>query len=50
MSRYAILLPAPEAEWADLPSEAHDDRHASHVQFQQDREAGGHDLLAAGPR
>ena len=49
MSRYLILLPAPEAEWADLPPEEHEKGHASHVQFQQDLEAGGHELLVAGP-
>lgn len=49
MSRYLILLPAPESEWADLPAEEHDKGHRSHVQFQQDLEAGGHELLVAGP-
>ncbi len=49
MSRYLILLPAPEADWADLPPEEHEKGHASHVQFQQDLEAGGHELLVAGP-
>jgi hypothetical protein len=49
MSRYLILLPAPEAEWADLPPEEHEKGHASHVQFQQDLEAGGHELLVSGP-
>lgn len=24
MSRYLVLLPAPEAEWADLPPEEHE--------------------------
>ena len=33
MSRYLILLPAPEAEWADLPPEAHEKGSASHGQF-----------------
>ena len=28
MSRYLILLPAPEAEWADLPPEEHEKGHA----------------------
>lgn len=49
MSRYLILLPAPESEWAGLPAEEHDKGHRSHVQFQQDLEAGGHELLVAGP-
>jgi hypothetical protein len=49
MSRYLILLPAPEADWADLPPEEHEKGHASHVRFQHDLEAGGHELLVAGP-
>ncbi|MDR7254600.1 hypothetical protein J2X46_003593 [Nocardioides sp. BE266] len=49
MSRYLILLPAPEAEWADLPPEEHEKGHRSHVQFQEDLVAGGHELLVAGP-
>jgi hypothetical protein len=49
MSRYLILLPAPEAEWADLPPEEHEKGHASHVQFQEDLASGGHELMASGP-
>ncbi len=49
MSRYLILLPAPEAEWADLPPEEHEKGHASHGQFHQDLEAGGHTLVTGGP-
>ena len=49
MSRYLILLPAPEAEWADLPPEEHEKGHASHVQFQSELQAGGHTLVTAGP-
>jgi hypothetical protein len=49
MSRYLILLPAPEAEWADLPPEVHEKGHASHVQFQEDLRAGGHTLVTASP-
>ena len=49
MSRYLILLPAPEADWADLPPEVHEKGHQSHAQFQRDLEAGGHELLVAGP-
>jgi hypothetical protein len=30
MSRYLILLPAPEADWADLPPEEHEKGHCSH--------------------
>ncbi|WP_374455239.1 YciI family protein [Nocardioides sp.] len=49
MSRYLILLPAPEADWADLPPEEHEKGHRSHIQFQEDLTAGGHELLVAGP-
>jgi hypothetical protein len=49
MSRYLILLPAPEAEWADLPASAHEEGQASHGQFQDDLSAGGHTIVAVGP-
>ena len=49
MTRYLILLPAPEAEWADLPPEDHEKGMASHVQFHQDLEAGGHTLVTTSP-
>lgn len=49
MSRYLILLPAPEAEWADLPPEEHEKGMRSHAQFQEDLRTGGHELLVAGP-
>ncbi len=49
MSRYLILLPAPEAEWADLPPEEHDKGMRSHEQFHADLQAGGHALVTAGP-
>ena len=49
MSRYLILLPAPEAEWAALPPEAHHEGIASHGQFQQDLRAGGHTLVTVSP-
>ena len=49
MSRYLILLPAPEAEWADLPPEEHEKGMRSHVQFHEDLKAGGHTLVVAGP-
>ena len=49
MSRYLILLPAPEAEWADLPPEEHEKGYRSHQQFQEDLKTGGHTLLAASP-
>lgn len=49
MSRYLILLPAPEAEWAELPPEEHEKGMRSHAQFHEDLRAGGHELLVAGP-
>lgn len=35
MSRYLILLPAPEAEWADLPPEEHEKGARSHTEFHE---------------
>jgi hypothetical protein len=49
MSRYLILLPAPEAEWADLPAEEHEKGRRSHGEFHQDLAAGGHKLLEVSP-
>jgi hypothetical protein len=49
MSRYLILLPAPEAEWAELPAEEHEKGHRSHVTFHDDLRAGGHVLVVGGP-
>jgi hypothetical protein len=49
MSRYLVLLPAPEAEWAQLPESEHEKGMRSHAQFQADLEAGGHRLVAVSP-
>ncbi len=49
MSRFMILLPAPEAEWAALPPEVHEAGMASHGQFHQDLATGGHTLVAVSP-
>jgi hypothetical protein len=49
MSRYLVLLPAPEAEWALLPESEHEKGMRSHVRFQQDLSAGGHELIAVSP-
>jgi hypothetical protein len=49
MSRYLILLPAPEAEWASLPESEHAKGERSHGAFHQDLSAGGHTLVTAGP-
>jgi hypothetical protein len=49
MSRYLILLPAPEAEWATLPESEHEKGHRSHGQFHEDLRTGGHTLVTGGP-
>ena len=49
MSRYLILLPAPEAEWALLPESEHEKGMASHRQFHEDLASGGHTVVSAGP-
>lgn len=49
MSRYLVLLPAPEAEWAQLPESEHEKGMKSHAQFHEDLEAGGHRLIAVSP-
>ena len=49
MSRYLILLPAPEAAWASLPESEHEKGHRSHGQFHEDLRAGGHVLVTGGP-
>jgi hypothetical protein len=49
MSRYLVLLPAPEAEWALLPQSEHEKGMNSHVQFHQDLADGGHQLVAVSP-
>lgn len=49
MSRFLILLPAPEAEWAELPASEHEKGMRSHGQFHDDLKAGGHNLVTCGP-
>ena len=49
MTRHLVLLPAPEAEWAQLPAEAHEHGMRSHEQFHRDRAAGGHAIVATSP-
>jgi hypothetical protein len=49
MSRFLVLLPAPEAEWAQLPESEHEKGMASHGQFHQDLASGGHTIVMAGP-
>ena len=48
MSRYLILLPAPEAEWADLPPEEHEKGMRSHEQFHADLRAACQRFAARG--
>ena len=49
MSRYLILLPAPEAEWAELPPEEHEKGMRSHEQFHRDLAERGDRIVVAGP-
>lgn len=49
MSRFLVLLPAPEAEWAQLPPEEHEKGMRSHQQFHADLAAGGHSIVATSP-
>lgn len=49
MSRYMILLPAPEAKWAELPPEEHEKGMASHGKFHEDLRAGGHRIITVSP-
>ncbi len=49
MSRFLVLLPAPEAEWAQLPESEHEKGMRSHAQFHQDLAAGGHKMIAVSP-
>lgn len=49
MSRFLVLLPAPEAEWAQLPPEEHEKGMRSHEQFHRDLAGGDHRIVAAGP-
>jgi hypothetical protein len=49
MSRFLVLLPAPEAEWAQLPESEHEKGMASHGQFHADLKDGGHRIVAVSP-
>ncbi len=49
MSRYLVLLPAPEAEWAQLPESEHEKGMRSHGEFHKDLAEGGHRMLVASP-
>lgn len=49
MSRHLLLLPAPEAEWAQLPPEEHEKGMRAHERFHAGLAAGGHRLVVASP-
>ncbi|HET7070995.1 MAG TPA: YciI family protein [Nocardioides sp.] len=47
--RYLLLLPAPEAEWAELPESEHELGMQNHQRFHQALAARGHELVMASP-
>jgi len=49
MTKYLMLLPAPEAEWAELPASEHEKGMRSHGRFHEDLAAGGHTLITVSP-
>ncbi len=49
MTRYLVLLPAPEAEWAALPPEEHEKGMRAHERFQRELAEGDHSVVTAGP-
>ena len=49
MSRYLVLLPAPEEEWARLPESEHEKGMRSHGQFHKDLAEGGHRMVVGSP-
>ena len=49
MTRYLVLLPAPEAEWAALPPEEHEKGHRAHGRFHRELAAGGHEIVSTSP-
>jgi hypothetical protein len=49
VSRHLVLLPAPEAEWAQLPPEEHEKGMRSHEQLHRDLAAGGHRIVVTSP-
>lgn len=49
MSRYLVLLPAPEAEWAQLPAEDHEKGAHAHERFNRELAEGGHRVVVASP-
>lgn len=49
MTRYLVLLPAPEAEWATLPPEEHEKGYRAHGRFHRELAAGGHEIVSTSP-
>ena len=49
MSRFLMLLPAPEAEWVQLPPEAHAKGAEAHRRFNDRLRAGGHEVIVSSP-
>ncbi|MBZ5736997.1 YciI family protein [Nocardioides mangrovi] len=47
--RYLLLLPAPEAEWAELPESEHELGMENHRRFHEALAARGHTLVLASP-
>lgn len=47
--RYLVLLPAPEAEWAQLPPEEHEKGMRAHQRFNRELAEGGHRVVTASP-
>lgn len=47
--RYLLLLPAPEAEWADLPESEHELGMQNHRRFHEALAARGHTVLVTSP-
>ncbi len=47
--RYLVLLPAPEAQWAELPPEAHERGMAANQRFNAELRDGGHRVVVAAP-
>lgn len=47
--RYLLLLPAPEAEWAELPESEHELGMQNHLRFHEALAARGHQLVMGSP-
>lgn len=49
MTRYLVLLPAPEEAWAALPPEEHEKGMRAHQRFNRELAAGGHRVVSSSP-